>query len=102
MYKSKHFKCSIIRLQRSTVSVGIWDIWVSDISSYIHGRRMQIILDSDQYHYYDGRCYIDRLWANKAIGTLVVKCGASPYKYEILAVSSWIWNTFSFVDGVIC
>lgn len=78
-----------------------WDVLVSDISNYIHGRRMQIILDSDQYHYYEGRCYIDRFSTNKAIGTLVVKCDASPYKYEISAGSSWIWDTFSFVDGVI-
>lgn len=78
-----------------------WDALISEIENYIHGRKMQVILDSDKFHYYEGRCSVDSFSTDKAIGTLVIKCDASPYKYETSTGSAWIWDTFSFVNGVI-
>lgn len=78
-----------------------WDVMLSTIENYLHGKRMQIILDSDKYYYYEGRCTVDSFTSDKAIGKLVIVCDAAPFKYELEAGGAWIWDTFSFVDGVI-
>lgn len=78
-----------------------WDVKLSTIENHLHGKRMQIVLDSDKLYYYEGRCTVDSFSSDKAIGKLVIVCDAAPYKYELEAGGAWIWDTFNFEDGVI-
>jgi len=79
-----------------------WSDALSSLSNYLHGQKMRIILDADKTFYYYGRCSIDQFKTNKRTASIVVKCDVEPYKIEVNGAGMpWIWDTFSFVNGVI-
>lgn len=79
-----------------------WSDAFSALANYLHGQKMQIILDADKTFYYYGRCKINQFASNKRIGSIVVECDVEPYKIEVNSASEpWIWDTFSFVNGII-
>ena len=79
-----------------------WTSALSSISNYLHGRKMQIILDADKTFYYYGRCTIDQFKSDKRLATIVVVCDVEPYKIEVNGAGMpWMWDTFSFVNGII-
>lgn len=57
---------------------------ITEISNYLHGRKLRIILDDDTEHYYIGRCSIDQWASDKRIGRIVVTCDCEPYKYDVI------------------
>lgn len=56
---------------------------VTDISNYLHGRKLKIILDEDDSYYYYGRCQINQWASDKRIGKIVISCDCEPYKYTL-------------------
>lgn len=74
---------------------------LTTIANYMHGKRLQIICDDDRTYYYTGRCEINQFKTSRALATVTIDCDADPYKIRINQNSDWIWDTFSFVDGVI-
>lgn len=58
-----------------------WENLLSNISNYLHGRRMKIILDQDPEWYYYGRCYIDD-GTDREKYKVVIRCECDPYKYS--------------------
>lgn len=56
---------------------------VSEISNYLHGRKLRIIIDEDDDYYYLGRCVINEWASNKRIGKIVIQCDCDPYKYQL-------------------
>ena len=79
-----------------------WAKALSQLSNYLHGQKMRIILDADREFYYFGRCTVDQFSSDKAIGTIVVLCDVEPYKIEVNGTyEPWLWDPFSFVDGII-
>jgi len=80
-----------------------WDNIISDFRNKIDGRIIQVIFDNDRLYYYRGRCHVENFERINEKGefTLSIPC-ADPYKYSISSASEpWIWDTFSFVNGVI-
>ena len=75
-----------------------------DIAQYLHGKRMNMILEEDEQFYYVGRFEIDdfeykgiKSWAD-----IEIKYDLEPYKYYLhLSDDRWEWNPFSFLTGVI-
>lgn len=79
-----------------------WTTVLSEVANYLHGQKMQIIMDADKTFYYYGRCKINEYKSNKTLGTIVIECDVEPYKIEVNGAGvPWIWDTFSFVDGII-
>jgi phage-related protein len=79
-----------------------WTSVLSKISNYLHGKKMQVILDADKAYYYYGRCKVNQYKSNKTLGTLVIECDVEPYKIEVNGAGvPWLWDTFSFVNGII-
>lgn len=79
-----------------------WTSVLSKLSNFLHGKKMQIIMDADRTFYYWGRCKINSFKSNKTLGIVVVECDVEPYKIEVNSASEpWLWNPFSFVDGII-
>lgn len=80
-----------------------WDNVISDFRNKIDGRIIQVIFDNDKQYYYRGRCHVEgfeRIY-DKGEFTLSIPM-ADPYKYEVSSVTEpWLWNPFSFVDGVV-
>lgn len=75
---------------------------LSEVTNYLHGRKLRIYMDWDRNYYYEGRCSVNSFKTNKRTGTIVIDCDCDPYKVEKNSPSDpWVWDTFSFVDGVI-
>ncbi len=74
----------------------------SKLANYLHGQKMRIILDEEREYYYSGRCVINPIESNKAIGKVVIDCDVDPYKHPVSGAGEpWLWDPFSFVTGVI-
>ena len=56
---------------------------VTNITNYLHGRKLKIILDEDDSYYYYGRCQINQWGSDKRIGKIVISCDCEPYKYTL-------------------
>lgn len=54
---------------------------VTEIANYLHGKKLKIILDSDESYYYVGRCQINQWVSDKRIGKIVIQCDCEPFKY---------------------
>lgn len=82
--------------------IASWAAVLSEVTNYIHGRKLRICRDSDKNYYYEGRCRINEFSTDKRTATIVIECECDPYKIEINSSSTpWLWDTFNFVDGII-
>jgi len=83
-------------------AINNWSSVLSQVTNYIHGKKLRVLLDWDKNYYYEGRCKVNSFKTNKRLATIVIDCNADPYKLEVNSTSSpWIWDTFSFIDGII-
>ena len=90
------FKFSVINPTKN------WETVKSALANYLHGQKMNVILDVDKGFYYTGRCTLDSWSESKKLGTLTVKVDAEPYKYSVLeSTDDWLWDIFNFESGVI-
>lgn len=55
----------------------------SRVQNYLHGRKMNIILDEDKGWYYVGRLEVSEWKADKTIGLLTIDCDCEPYKVKV-------------------
>lgn len=84
------------------VSYKMWYVLLSEITNYLHGQRLKIILDDDRNFYYIGRAEVDQFNTDRIIGQIVIKCDVEPYKYDLTSSEEdWLWDPFSFEDGII-
>ena len=84
------------------VSYKMWYVLLSEITNYLHGQRLKIILDDDRNFYYIGRAEVDQFNTDRIIGQIVIKCDVKPYKYDLTSSEEdWLWDPFSFEDGII-
>jgi predicted phage tail component-like protein len=86
--------------------IGDRDNWYtrhSELANFLHGQQMKIIIDEDKKYYYLGRPKVNDWESNGNQATLVVDALCEPFKYDINQPSDggWLWDPFSFVDGVI-
>lgn len=82
-----------------------WPNWMtaySTIMAYLHGQRMEMILDDDPGYFYDGRFSVSQWGSGKEYSTITINFSVHPYKQSLNSTDEpWEWDPFSFVDGVI-
>lgn len=79
-----------------------WAAVLSEVTNFLHGRKLRIYMDWDKNYYYEGRCSVNQFKSDKRTATIVIDCDCDPYKIEKNSSSDpWLWDTFSFVDGII-
>lgn len=71
-----------IKLTFSMMNLEDYHTLISEISNYIHGRKLNIRFTMDEEYYYVGRCQISQWECNKNIGKIVVNISAEPFKYR--------------------
>lgn len=72
----------------------------SEISNYLHGQRMKMVLDTDDQYYYIGRFELDFEKTDRVTSTITVNATTDPYKYELYSnLGDWLWDTFNFETG---
>lgn len=74
----------------------------SRIQNAIHGKRMKIRLSKDLNFYYIGKINVSKYEANGLIREILIVCDVEPYKYDLTSSDEdWLWDPFSFEDGII-
>lgn len=59
------------------------DCWIdvySSIQSFIHGRKLNVILDDDKEYYYEGRIAVNDWKSDQNNSTIVIEYNFQPYK----------------------
>ena len=79
-----------------------WQARLSQIAGLLHGQRVRIMLDDDPGWYREGRLSLNIGACVPQYGTVVIDYSMEPYKWaERTTDEPWLWDPFSFVDGVI-
>lgn len=74
----------------------------SKIQNDLHGKRMKIILSEDQNFYYYGKIKVKDYDKYSLVHYIEIECDVEPYKYDLTASDeNWLWDPFSFIDGII-
>lgn len=66
-----------------------------EISNYLHGKKLKIIIDQDKDFYYYGRCEIASFSNNKSVAHMSILCNCEPYKYKIAETT----KTYEITEG---
>lgn len=79
-----------------------WQTKLQDIKAFLHGQYMRMRLSDDPGWYWEGRFTVEDPQARPNGGTLAIAYSVGPYKWAMTATDEpWLWDPFSFVDGVI-
>lgn len=80
-----------------------WYTRHSELANYLHGQKLKVIIDEDRYYYYLGRPTVNEWESSRNTATIVIDGIYEPFKYDINqpADGGWLWDPFSFVDGVV-
>lgn len=72
------------------------------VLNYLHGQKLEAILDDDPTHYYSGRFTVSQWRSSKTNSSIVIDYVVDPYRREILSsIDDWLWDPFNFEIGVI-
>lgn len=70
-----------------------WAATLSNLSNYLHGKKMRIVMDADKTFYYWGRCTINKFKTDRTLAIITVDCDVEPYKIETNSASEpWLWD----------
>ena len=79
-----------------------WKNKISEISNYLHGKKLKIILDEDSSFYYYGRLTVNNFKSNKSTGTISIEAEVEMYEYDLYSsLEDWLWDSFNFETGII-
>ena len=80
-----------------------WPGFMSNFLNDIHGKSVKVIFDNDPSYYYQGRGTVESDYEKgNEIARFTLTINAEPYKYSNQSTTEpWLWDPFSFVDGVI-
>lgn len=80
----------------------VWEAKKSEVYAILNGRTCRIILDRDPWYFWEGEVSVDDVSDGQDVLRLKVSASVYPYKYErFSSVEPWLWDPFSFIDGVI-
>lgn len=96
------FKNRKINIELSNLKGKIYFQEYSRIQNALHGKKMKIILSKDKNFYYYGMVNVSAFKTQTGIRTIKISCDVEPYKYDInSSLDDWLWDPFSFEDGII-
>lgn len=79
-----------------------WDVLYSKIMNYLHGQKMNAILEDDPSFYYEGRFSVNTWKSEKYRSEIAIDYDVAPYKIDIQSSKEdWLWDPFNFEVGVI-
>lgn len=60
-----------------------WNELYSEIMNYLHGKKMNMILEDDPDYYYQGVFYVINWESGSHFSTITIEYDVKPYKYKI-------------------
>lgn len=86
------------------VDTSKWGSWMeayTTIMNYLHGRRMDLILDDEPNYYYSGRFTVNEWKSAKDGSSITIDYVVDAYKYELASsIDDWLWDPFNFETGI--
>lgn len=80
----------------------LWEETFTRMRTDLHGRIAQLVRDVEPQYYYSGRLSLEKDKCDRNGGIITVEAQLSPFKWEITnTIDDWLWDPFSFVNGVI-
>lgn len=74
----------------------------SEIANFLQGRTLTVKIDDEISYYYRGTVSVDEWLSEPDHSTIVLSYRLEPYKYDVQnSMEPWLWDPFSFIDGVI-
>lgn len=59
-----------------------WWTLKREITNYLHGKRLKIILDQDNNYYYYGRCKVTDFSNETTVAHITIECDCEPFIYK--------------------
>lgn len=79
-----------------------WNERYTEIMEYLHGKAMNAILADDPNWFYNGRFSVDNWESRNTWSLITIGYNVNPYKWSVsTSAEPWLWNPFSFREGVI-
>ena len=80
-----------------------WARLYSDICTYLHGSKMQMILEDDPEWYYYGRFWVESWSPDSYHSQVTIKYRVGPYKWSTQSSTdpNWLWDSFNFETDMI-
>lgn len=79
-----------------------WFAVCEKISAVLHGRKTKMVIDDESGRFYNVRLGVDYQKSNPVMSQITLSGKAEPYKYDTQSTSEpWLWDSFSFENGVI-
>lgn len=79
-----------------------WQTLISTLAGILHGQTLRVILDDDPGWYYEGRFALNRGECSPRHAIVTIDYSVGPYAWARESTAEpWLWDPFSFVDGVI-
>ena len=60
-----------------------WESRCTDISNFLHGKTIQIILEDDPFYYYEGRAVLEEKKTDGQFPMIKIGCRVGPFKKHI-------------------
>lgn len=74
----------------------------SDFQNKLHGKKVKLIFSEEPGFYWIGRVSVGDVLPYEILRSVVLDIKVDTYKYEInSSADDWLWDPFSFVDGII-
>ena len=97
LFKDREFEVQFYRQRKDNWSGGI-----SNISNWIHGKKIKMILDDDPMFYYTGRCTVKEAISDQYWSTITFYCKLDPYKTCVYSsddtANEMIWDILDFEE----
>lgn len=79
-----------------------WEVTYSNIMNYLHGKKMDAVLEDDPDYYYRGIFYVNQWQSAKSFSIITIDYVLDPYKLQTLGEGAdWLWDPFNFDFGVL-
>lgn len=82
------------------VENGYWNSWAeaySVIARYVHGKKLQVMLEDDDKYYYEGRFMLNEWRSNQNWSTISIGYQVGPFKRNRYPLGDdWLWDELDF------
>lgn len=107
LYQNRTGEISFLVMNKSAATIPECDPLklrhlVSNIMEYLHGEKMNMILEDDSGYFYKGRFNVNNIDSGEGFSKLSIGYNLDPYKWAVIgSLENWLWDPFNFYTGVI-
>lgn len=74
-----------------------WETILLKLSTYLHGKKMNLSFSEDPDYYYVGRYTLNQVESDRNIGSITIDCVLEPYRYKKIETVKTITGTGTLI-----